>query len=310
MKVSTDNSIIKLLSKYWPTIFLLVLSFVLADLIVLSVRPYLLVTPVKLEQRGRPRKFVPPQTVNYQIIISKNIFSPDNSIPETLATIRAKQQNQQTNQQEIKDNIPVPSSLPLSLIGTLVHSNPEKSIANIEVKSKNITIAVRVGNSIENIAKLESVERGRVVIRNNNNNRLEYLELKELNKLSFNAIQKAVESINDEIKQVAPNRFEVKRSDVVKYTSDLSNVLQQAAMIPVRGPGGEIQGFRFVSIQPDSIYTKLGFQVGDVIKSVNGEPIDSPAKALELYNALKGSSEIRLNMERNGQDQEMEYQIK
>jgi general secretion pathway protein C len=81
-------------------------------------------------------------------------------------------------------------------------------------------------------------------------------------------------------------------------------------MIPVRGPGGEIEGFRFVNIQQDSIYTQLGFQVGDVLKNVNGESIDSPAKALELYNALKGSQDIKLNVERNGVSQDMEYQIK
>lgn len=310
MKVSNENSFLKLLSKYWPSLFLLVLALLLADLIVLGIRPYFLVTPIKLGEMGKPRHFVPPQVATYQVIISKNIFSQDGSIPDTLAVIKARQQNQQSTQEQAQNNIPVPSTLPLNLIGTLVHSNPEKSIANIELRLKNVTIAVRVGNSIDTLAKLESVERGRVVIRNVHLNRLEYLELKDLNKLTFNATQKAVEALNEEVKQVAPNRFEVKRSDVVKYTSDLSNVLQQAAMIPVRGPGGEIQGFRFVNIQPDSIYTKLGFQVGDVIKSVNGEPIDSPAKALELYNALKGSSNIRLNMERNGRDQEMEYQIK
>jgi general secretion pathway protein C len=288
-----------------------VLALTVADLLVLYIRPYLLVSPVKLAQSNQSRRFVPPQLNHYQIIISKNIFAPDNVVPETLATLKAKQSNKSQEEQQIKEDMPVPSTLPLGLVGTIVHSNPEKSIANFEIKSKNTTIAVRVGNTIEKMAKLESVERGRVIIRNLNNNRLEFLELKDLNKLSFNAAKKVTEEVTkEEIREIAPNRFEVRREDVVKYTSDLSNVLQQAAMIPVRGPGGEIQGFRFVNIQPDSIYTKLGFQVGDVIKSVNGEPIDSPAKALELYNALKGSHDIKLNVERNGREQEMQYLIK
>jgi general secretion pathway protein C len=275
------------------------------------IRPYLLVSPVKLGQTNKVRQFIPPQSSTYQVIVSKNIFAPDNVIPDTLAILKAKQSNNVAKEEQVKEDVPVPSTLPLSLVGTIVHSNPEKSIANIEIKSKNMTIAVRVGKTIERMAKLESVERGRVIIRNSNNNRLEFLELKDLNKLSFNSTQKVTAEANKEdVKETAPNQFEVKRADVIKYTSDLSNVLQQAAMVPVRGPGGEIQGFRFVNIQPDSIYTKLGFQVGDVIKNVNGEAIDSPAKALELYNALKGSNDIKLNVERNGREQEMQYMIK
>jgi len=310
MKETSNNKILNYLKRYWPLAFLLVLAIAISDLLVLYIRPYFLVSPIKLGQSSQVRQFIPPQASNYQSIVSKNIFSPDNTVPETLSAIKAKQQNSLEGGAELQDSVPVPSTLPISLIGTIVHSNPEKSLANIEIKSKNIALAVRVGNTIERMAKLESVERGKIIIRNSNNNRLEFLELKDLNKLSFSATQKAIEAVKEEIKQTAPNRFEVKREDVLKYTSDLSNVLQQAAMIPVRGPGGEIHGFRFVNIQPDSIYTKLGFQVGDVIKNVNGEPIDSPAKALELYNALKGSNDIKLNMERNGQVQEMEYQIK
>ncbi len=37
--------------------------------------------------------------------------------------------------------------------------------------------------------------------------------------------------------------------------------------------------------------TKLSLKRGDVIKSVNGEPVDSPAKAMELYNELEKSDQ-------------------
>lgn len=311
MKASGNSKIVLFLSKYWPLAFTLVLALVVADLLVLYLRPYLLITPIKLGQATKPRIFVSPKAGDYQIVVSKNIFSPDGIIPDTLAALRAKEKNAEVQADEVKDDAPVPSTLPINLIGTIVHSSNTKSIANIEIKSKNITLAVRVGNTIDNLARLESVERGKIIIRNSNNNRLEYLELKDLNKIAFNSKQKVSEvATTEEIKQVAPNKFEIKRADVLKYTSDLSNILQQASTIPMRGPGGEIIGFRLVNIQPDSIYTQLGLQVGDVIKGVNGEPIDSPAKALELYNALKGSNDIKINMERSGRDQDMEYQIK
>ncbi len=82
-------------------------------------------------------------------------------------------------------------------------------------------------------------------------------------------------------------------------------------MVPniVPGSGGRVDGFRFVAIQPNSIYEKLGFKPMDVIKSVNGEPVNSPTKAMELYNSLKSDSRISIMIERNGRDETFKYEI-
>ena len=278
----------------------------IADIVLLNLRTYMIPKPVKLGQNRQEALKSATNFAQYQSIANRNIFSFDGTMPDTLASLKAKEQSGEGAGGA--DNVPVPTALPLTLIGTLVHSNPEKSIANIEIKSKNLSLAVRNGNRIDTIAKLEAVERGKIIIRNLNNNRLEYAELKEVSKLSFSAAKTAVGDAD--IKQVAPNKYELKRSDVDRYTADLQNVLQQAAMVPVRGPGGEVTGFRFVNIQNDSIYTKLGLQVGDVIKKINGEPIDSPQKALELYGALKGASTISVTSERDGREQTTDYNIK
>lgn len=68
----------------------------------------------------------------------------------------------------------------------------------------------------------------------------------EGSKLSFGAA-KIPAALNPatEIMQTAPNKFEIKRSDVLKYTADMSAVLQQAAMAPRRNAAGEIDCFRF-----------------------------------------------------------------
>ena len=47
----------------------------------------------------------------------------------------------------------------------------------------------------------------------------------------------------------------------------------------------------------------------DVIKSVNNEPVNSPTKAMELYNALKSEGKIRLSVERNGREETFNYNI-
>ncbi len=47
----------------------------------------------------------------------------------------------------------------------------------------------------------------------------------------------------------------------------------------------------------------------DVIKSVNGEDVNSPTKAMELYNALRTDNKINLVIERNGQNQNFTYNV-
>lgn len=290
------------LSKVLPWAFFVFLGFCAADLIILNYRDLMLPSQ---PPPPRPRKNAfdeMPGRGNYQAIITRNIFSADGVIPDPITA---------TGEKSGAEEVPVPSTLPLSLVGTIVHSNPKKSIANIEVRGKNLVYAFTVGREIENMATLEKVERSRALIRNNNNSRLEFIEMKNAGqKLSFSGAGPAGGSTIGDVFQKAPNRFEMKRSDVNKYLADLPSLLQQAAMAPVRGPGGEIEGFKFLSIQPGSIYTQLGFQNGDVIKSVNGEKIDSPAKAMELFQALKNSDNIRIQTARDGRDQEHDYTIK
>ena len=294
------------LEPLYPYVVFLFLGFCVADLLMIPVRGSMLPTQVPPARQKRARMDDMTSRGTYSGVATRNIFSADGVIPDTLAQIEQKKKQGDGGP---KDAPPVLSSLPLTLIGTIVHTNPAKSIANIELKSKTLVLAVRVSKDIDTLATLVSVERGKVIIRNLNNQRLEYIELKNLSKVSFSAVKPAGAPGKTEVKQTAQNKFEISRADVLKYTSDMSSVLQQAAMQPRRKANGEIDGFKFLNIQPNSIYSQLGFQVGDTIKSVNGEPVDSPAKAMELYNALKASDVIKIGVEREGHEQENEYHV-
>ena len=72
---------------------------------------------------------------------------------------------------------------------------------------------------------------------------------------------------------------------------------------------GKVDGFRILNLAPGSIYDKLGLKRNDVIKGVNGEPVDSPAKAVQLYNDLKTSSSISITIDRNGRPETLNYSI-
>lgn len=55
--------------------------------------------------------------------------------------------------------------------------------------------------------------------------------------------------------------------------------------MPVRD-SGHVTGFRIVSLVPESVVSKVGFQNDDVLLSVDGEPLTEPEQMLKLYTRL------------------------
>ncbi len=283
---------------------LIFLAFTVADLTIIYIRDLML--PAEAPPRKNVR--LAPQTSisrgQFSAISNRNLFSASGIMPEAI-TLRV-------DPKKPTEDVPVLSALPLSLIGTLVHSDPSKSIAAIEVKSKSLSGSYAPGADIEGLAKLEKVERGIAYIRNANTSALEYIELKSANKVSFDASKPAAATApaSTDVKAVAPNRFQIKRSDLLKYTTDLSSVLMQARAVPYRDPStGEIAGFRILDMQENSIFGQLGLARMDILKSVNGEPIDSIQKAMEMYNAMKNGNKFELMVERGGKNETKTYDI-
>lgn len=286
---------------------LLFIGFTVADLGIIYVREYF------IPQSAPPKKAPKMQTggyadrSQYSAITSRNLFSSTGTIPDPLAAVNAAQEEQ-------KEDIPVQSSLPLDLIGTLVHSDPTKSVAAINVKSKNLSGSYMVGSEIESMAKVEKVERGIVYFRNLNNGALEYIEISRGNtKVNFDSSRPAagpVKAGGKDILALGNNTFRIKRTDLNKYLNDLSGLLMQARALPNRDPNtGEINGYRLVDYQPGSIFEQMGLPRGTLIKSAGGEPVNSIQSAMEMFNKLKKESKVELGVEVNGSDQKYNYEI-
>src|SRR5690606_19128612 len=79
------------------------------------------------------------------------------------------------------------SQLPLKLHGTIVHGNPNKSVATVFLNNRSESRSYQVGDSIDNIATVTKIERRKVTFRNTSNNRMEYLEIPEDAKITFGA---------------------------------------------------------------------------------------------------------------------------
>jgi general secretion pathway protein C len=110
------------------------------------------------------------------------------------------------------------------------------------------------------------------------------------------------------VRQIAENKYEIDRTVIDQTLSNLNTIATQARIVP-SFQNGVANGFKLFSIQPGSLYASLGIENGDVIQRVNGYEINSPEKALELYQKLRESSHVSINLVRGGQEVRKEVNI-
>jgi general secretion pathway protein C len=111
------------------------------------------------------------------------------------------------------------------------------------------------------------------------------------------------------IKRVSDGKYMVDQKEVAASTENMSQILTQARALPYMEQGKTV-GFRLSEIVPGSIYEKIGLQNGDVIRSVNSQDVDDPAKFFQLYQGLKNEKSITIDVVRGGQRQTLNYDIR
>ena len=277
----------------------LFLAFLISDLLLIKSYSFLIpnkdLPPISLD---RDSPYQPSSLESYQDLWVKNIFHTG-PLPQQL-------------QEEIVYSEPALSSLPFKLKGTIIHANPRRSVATISAGPGNKTLSYQQGDVIEKQAEIREIQRAKVVFFNQNNLRLEYILIpEEKHSLNISYKKDKAKVLNDRlVLRTGDNEFQVKRSDVNEYLLKLPEILKQARMVPHRSESGEILGFRFSSINKDSVFEELGFEKGDVIKEVNGEQVRTPEKALELFEKLKSTTGIKILVERGGQTVYNEYNVR
>ena len=211
---------------------------------------------------------------------------------------------------------PVKSGMRVKLLGTLVANDKMWSVSSIQDMTNQRSTTYMVGDRIQG-AEVIDIERGRVIILNNS--RKEFIDGNPGDGSGAMAaappmpigvpVQAPGNNFGNGIRAVSENDYEVPRTEIDRTLANLNDVAMQARIVPAF-KDGQAQGFKLFSIRPDSIYSKIGVQNGDVIKRINGFELNSPEKALEVYSKLKEASRIEIELERNGSSIRKNYNIR
>ncbi len=281
--------------KFYILLFILFCAYLVGDLGTLYVRQYLLPTTVPPKKMTGLRNRT-PRAYNYADIINNNIFNSDGKIPPSIAELEGGM---------TPDGAPRLSQLPLDLIGTIVHANPARSLATINMRGQNKVEPFAVGQTIGNLAEVKEILREKVIFRNLQTQGLEYIEIPHEEKIVLSTEKGPTAAIPQQEK----TEFKLKREEINKQLERLPELLQQARVVPETGPDGQVKGYCMVEMQPGSLYEKLGLRIGDCIRGVNGELVNSPQKAMQLYQELRSSNKINLDIDRGGRNIPLNYDV-
>ena len=226
---------------------------------------------------------------------------------------------------------PVATSLRAQLVAAIVSDKPLRSVAVIADRASGQTHTFGIGDDVQG-AKLLSVERikddhdpsgrgFRVAAIVCKDGRKEFVDFATGG--GGAPVHVSVPNVGvapvppppgptppaaDGIKKIADNKYDVKKEVLDRTLSNLNAVATQARIVP-SFKNGVANGFKVFSIQPNSFYSSMGVENGDVIQKINGYEINSPDKALEIYQKLREARHVTIDLERNGQTIRKEYNV-
>ena len=102
----------------------------------------------------------------------------------------------------------------------------------------------------------------------------------------------------EELLAYEPKTFKVVRAELKDVSKNISRILQQARMVPLFDDNNRVKGFQFVKISPNSFYTRYGFRQGDQLLFINGKSINSPQRAMEMWQEMKTATKIEVYLMR------------
>lgn len=204
--------------------------------------------------------------------------------------------------------VPVKTSLRGSLIGTSVADPPEYSLCEIMNPDLGEPEVYTIGSMYLG-ARIYAIQKDRVLFVNNGVN--EYMDngtAQPAPNLGVQPVPQPVTVNDGSVKQLSDNQYVVSKSEINNALTNLSDLATKARIVP-SFKNGVANGFKLFSIVPDSLYSKIGIQNGDVIHRINGYEMNSPDKALEIYQKLRDASRIEIELERRGETLRKSYSI-
>jgi len=180
----------------------------------------------------------------------------------------------------------------LSLKGTIAANPSELAMAIISDGGNEEKVYI-VGDSVTQAAKLHAVYVDRVVL--NESGVLTNLKLPK----DFPAGTPTTARRNSTMTNRASVNARSIRSAVTQNVSKLADVIRPTPYFV----NGQQQGYRVYPGRNRAQFTALGLRPGDLIKDIDGQALNDPTQAMQIFQSLGEADQVSVTVERNGQPQ-------
>jgi len=100
----------------------------------------------------------------------------------------------------------------------------------------------------------------------------------------------------------------VEKSLLTHFANNLDEVNKNIGIAEVKDKNG-LKGFRISFIRKGSPFSQLGVKRGDIIKTINGQKIDSYNAAFAVYKNIGNIENLSMVIERRNEEMELEYEV-
>jgi len=238
-------------------------------------------------EEGKPAVLKREDQAFYRLIVERNLFG------STDKTYAAKVQA--AGAPEVQ-----PLSVLLELKGT-VAGDSKYAFAVIEEKGRgNKQGLYKIGDKVAG-ATLLRIQRDKVVVR--------YQDKEETLKkrdMAEGPIVPGGPAPAGAPAAPASGTVTLNRAEIMGSLKDLGTMLSQAQIRPYFTRGLP-DGFMVSGIRPGSVYQRMGLTDGDILQEINGRKMKGADDMMELYNNLRSSGRMNLNVQRQGRTETINY---
>ena len=200
------------------------------------------------------------------------------------------------------------TQLKLKLKGTAATSPKDLFASAIILNEEDSSInTYTIGQQVVDGVKIEEIYQRKVILFNSNSNRREVLRSDEEKPGETTAMAAAAPAGG---RPGPGKRITVKKTELAQEVfMNYGDLVGKIKPEMYYDSNGKIAGITASNLESIPLAAKLDVRNGDVLQSVNSEPIDSEAKVMELVNKYRNSNMVRIGILRDGKPITVTYRL-
>jgi len=195
----------------------------------------------------------------------------------------------------------------IQLIG--IYADSDNVVITVSYKGK--TKVLSKGDTINGFKLIAGAKDFAVFEKNNKQYKVDLLKskIKQNNSIKITETKNSIpvqKSKNDDIVDKGDYKV-INRKLFDHFANNMDDIYKNIGIQEIKKSNKK--EFKISFVRRGSPFAKLGIKRGDIIKSINGQEIDSYGAALRVYGSIKDANMLTVVVIRNNQELELEYEI-